>query len=522
MQISMRQIRQYDVLSPEYLAALRNKGIKPTQRDELIAEVLAFDEMQKEIIRRAVIEESRLDVLMKILGYRVAPHHMAFIKFMLGCRARGIKRGMLLGPRGCGKSTACNICDSIMLVLQDPDTNILIASRTADQAKAFLSAIKGNLVKPQFVELFGDLKGEKWDETAIDIAGREPGPKEHTFHIAGADGAVVSKHFRVIKCDDLVEEKNAKTESARSTVMKFFYKSMMPCLRPGGELWVYGTRYHPDDIYGHLKENDPNFKNAVMIFPAVFDKDTGESVDLEQKEDGAFAVPENAIVWDEEGFSSVELCARRQGMTHGDFAAQYQNEIDVLRGDYFDSDDFQYYTETPEALVRSYDLRVWMGVDLAASEKTTADEFAIVVVGVEPKSLAVYVLDFFSGRLSFIKQKEMLVEMYDRWDPVRSFVESNAYQAVMQSTTVEEFPDIRVLPLYTTQDKITRAMALSVYYERHQIYHRKGRMAKLEGQLTGFPHLKLKDLFDALYFAVWGAVRGGRRRSRRTKEPGLF
>jgi len=61
-----------------------------------------------------------------------------------------------------------------------------------------------------------------------------------------------------------------------------------------------------------------------------------------------------------------------------------------------------------------------------------------------------------------------------------------------------------------------------VYYERHKVYHRKGRSAKLEGQLTGFPHLKLKDLFDSLYIAVWGALRGSRRRSRRTKEPGLF
>jgi phage terminase large subunit-like protein len=116
----------------------------------------------------------------------------------------------------------------------------------------------------------------------------------------------------------------------------------------------------------------------------------------------------------------------------------------------------------------------------------------------------------------------MLVRMYDKYDPVRTFVEANAYQNVLQATVAEEFPDIRIHPVFTVQDKITRARALQPYYERGQIFHRKNRSAKLEGQLTGFPHVKLKDLFDAEYFAIFGAMRGGRRRAPRKEEPGLF
>jgi len=513
----------YTIITPEYAKYMHPSSVTiPGLKDKLIDAVKEADEIQTEIIRRAVMVEDRLDVLMRLLDLDVRAHHQTYIDFFDRIRKRGKKYGMLLGPRGSGKSTVCDICYVIMRVLQDRQINVLIASRTNDQAKSFLSAVKGNLEKLEKLGIFGKLVGDKWDETTASVYGREPVQKEHTFHIAGADGAVVSKHFEIIICDDLIEEKNAKTETGRETVLHFFYKSLFPCLKSGGELRVLGTRYHPEDLYCHLESQDPNFKDTVFIMPGVFDKDTGEYVDLVQNDDGSFSLPENATTWDPEGFSVDELLARRQGMPHGDFEAQYQNRIEFLRGDYFTSDWFQYYDEDPAALVEELDLVVWMGVDLAVSQKRSADEFAIVVVGITRKTFEIYVLDYIAGRFSFNKQKQHLKDMFDIWDPVRTFVESNAYQAVLESTAAEEFPDVRTMPIWTTEDKITRATAFQLYYERGQVFHRKNRSAKLETQLTGFPHVNLKDLFDGLYIAVWGAMRGGRRAGRRKEEPGLF
>jgi phage terminase large subunit-like protein len=285
---------------------------------------------------------------------------------------------------------------------------------------------------------------------------------------------------------------------------------------------VLGTRYHPEDLYGYLIEQDPNFRNSFFIMPGVFGLDTGEAVDLIENDDGSFSLPENATVWDPVGFSVEEVLTRREGMTRGDFESQYQNRVEFLRGDYFTADWFRYYDDEPAALVNRLGMMVWMGVDLAASVKSSADEFAIVVVGIIPKIFEIYVLDHISGRFTFNRQKELLVEMFDTWDPVRSYVEANAYQAVLESTAAEEFPDIRTHPVWTTEDKITRAIAFQDYYEKGKVFHRKGRSDKLEGQLTGFPHVKLKDLFDALYIAVWGAMRGGRRRGKRREEPRVF
>lgn len=514
--------RPLKVMTPEYATRIRGLTAKPTTKDALISAVKEADEFQNELIRRLIIDESRIDVLMRLLDFQVRPHHQAFINFFDNLKSQGLKYGMLLGPRGSGKSTCCDTCYAILRVLQDRQINILIASRTGDQAKSFLAAIKGNLEKLEKLELFGKLVGEKWDETAASIYGREPGQKEHTFHIAGADGAVVSKHFQLIICDDLVEEKNAKTETGRETLLRFYYKSLLPCLLAGGELRVLGTRYHPEDLYGYLKIKDPNFRNSMFVMPGVFDIKTGEYVDLEEQENGSFVLPEGATTWDPVGFPVDELLKRREGMPHGDFEAQYQNRIEFLRGDYFDSDWFQYYDKSPDKLIEELGLVVWAGVDLAASQKASADEFAIVVVGIQPKTYEIYVLDIISGRFTFNRQKQLLKETFDTWDPVATFVESNAYQAVLESTASAEFPDVRTRPVWTTQDKVTRATAFAYYYEKGKVFHRKKRSAKLESQLTGFPHVKLKDLFDALYIAVWGALRGGRRQGKRKQEPGLF
>ena len=285
---------------------------------------------------------------------------------------------------------------------------------------------------------------------------------------------------------------------------------------------VLGTRYHPEDLYGYLSVKDPNFRNTIFVMPGVFDKETGDYADLIENDDGSFSLPESATTWDPIGFPIKELLKRREGMPHGDFEAQYQNRIEFLRGDYFTADWFQYYDEDPAALVERLGLVVWSGVDLAASQKKSADEFAIVTVGIVPKIFDIYVLEYIAGRFTFNKQKEILIDNFDRWDPIRTFVEANAYQQVLEATAKEEFPDTRTFPIWTTEDKITRATAFQIYYERGQVFHRKNRSAKLESQLTGFPNVKLKDLFDALYIAVWGAMRGGRRRNRRTEEPGLF
>ena len=265
------------------------------------------------------------------------------------------------------------------------------------------------------------------------------------------------------------------------------------------------------------------FNKSYFILPAVFDRETGKGVDLDENEDGSFSVPVGATTWDdvEDGYPAEIVCHRRASMSQGDFDAQFQNKVEILRGDYFTSEWFQHYTDEPTALVDSKGLLVWCGVDLAVSLQQKADEFAIASVGIQPKNFEIYILDYLSGRFTIQKQIDIIVDFFDIWDPVRTFIESNAYQAALQTLVQKDFPDVRAFPHYTTKDKITRALGLQVYYERKKMWHRKGRSAKLEKQLAGFPYVDHDDLFDAVDIAIMGALKGHRRR-RREKEPKLW
>lgn len=494
------------------------ENVDALRRDALIESILDLDRTQSEYIKRLIIKEGRLDVLMRLLGYRAPAHQLTINRFF-----RGRTFGLVLAPRGSGKSTSANICYSVLRALQNRDIRILIASRTTQQAQSFLFEIKANLLKPALTEIFGDLKGEKWDETQADISGRTQHTKEHTFTIAGADGAVVSKHFDIIIADDLVELRNSRTETQRAQLLRFFYTSLIPTLRPDGEMRVLGTRYHPEDLYGYLVDNDPKFKESYLVIPAVFNAKTGETMDLLQDEEGHFYAPPEATCYDPDGFPMAKIIERRSSMPLADFECQYQNRTKFMSGSFFKTQWYRHYDDDPVRMIKKYDLAVWMGVDLASSLKDENDEFAIVVIGVIPRIFEIYVLYEYAARLTFEQQKKMLVDVNDMFNPVRVFVEANAYQAVLESTVSTEWPDIPTMPIWTTKDKVTRARAMQIYYERRQVFHRKGRMSALEGQLTGFPDLKLKDRVDALYFAINGALQGGARK-RRTKNvaPKLF
>lgn len=508
------------VVSREYSQGVKkedyDRNILAVQREALIESILDLDRTKIEYIRRLVIEDRRLDILMTILGYRTPPHQMVLWKFIENRRV-----GLIMAPRGSGKSTSCNICANILDALVNPNIRILIASRAESAAVAFLSEIKGNFYKPQFLEIFGNLKGNKWDETRCDVIGRTKHTKEHTFTVAGADGAITSGHYDKILLDDIVDDKNSRTEPQRDHIRRFFNRTLLPTLEPDGKLHVLGTRYDKDDLLGQLSENSEMFKDNVFVLPAVFDENTLEPVELVQNDKGKFVAPPGAMSWDEEGFPMKELLKRRQEMTVTDWELQYENRASEAQGDYFNIEMFKYFDcDDVHEVVHRLGLVTWCGVDLASSQKDSADEFAIVTIGVVPRKFDLYVLDTFSGRFTFTQQLDALKKTFDKYNPMRMFVEANSYQAMLESTAVEIWPEIRTIPIWTTKDKVTRMRSIQIYYERGQVYHRKSRCAKLEGQLVGFPKKKLKDLCDALYFAVNGALMNAAKK-KRTVDPGL-
>lgn len=495
----------------------------------LQAELDRILDSKVELQRKLVLEERRLDVLARILDYDVLPFHMLLIRAKQ--RMRGPWRGFL-APRGFGKSTILTIVDSVAQPLWSPNIRILIGSRVKDQAKDLLSEIQGCFENERFVDLFGDLRGDKWGTGEATISTRTKKYKEPTWLAAGADGPVTSKHFDLVKADDLVDEKNSRTETERNRIHIFFYKTLVPTLimrrvdGTPGELDLIGTRYHPDDLYSRAMDQragDRKFRGNLCEIPALVDPESGA-----RDPTGVSVCPEMAPTQD--------LKSLRVSMGSAHFDSQMQQNTDRMKGDIFKDDFFRHYDDDPHDLVERLELKVWAAQDLAVAENEQNCEYADAVIGVDdrdPAATVVYLLDRFHKRIPYGQQIARVGYIFDEWDPIRLGIEANALQkhrvdAAYRDVELLEYVEAagldlkgRIVPIITLKDKVTRAWKLSARYESGRIFHRRTIHQDVEDQLASFPNGVLDDMFDAVDLAVTlGCVRRAKRR--RNRRVGVF
>jgi len=458
-----------------------------------------YKQMGREWIRREVLQHNRIDILAKIiLGYEVQPFHLKMLQFQFQHQ-----KTLQLAFRGAGKSTICTVTKCIHYLLKDPNLRIILASKTMANSKGFLKEIKAHFESNQrladnFGMYYDPARVSKWDDSEIEVVPRTRFSKEPSISCCGVDSTIVSRHVDIIISDDLVDEENTRTAHMREKARTWYYQTLDPCLEPPsaevphrGEHHHLGTRYHYDDLYGHLMSNE--LGPSTQIIPAL---------DAE----GRSPWPEK---YPPEWFKQKK---ERSGLVI--FNAQYICDTEAMRGEVYQYDDCQIVndSEIPDSL------KIYMGVDLSVGEKTRNDQFAIVVIG-EDLTGNIYVIDRYAGFLRFSQQLDKFDDMYRKHDPILAGIESNAYQKVFVQEVKEQDSEYRVLPIYTEQDKMTRAWKLSPLFENRKMFFRKG-LNDLIDQCVLFPNHPLKDLWDALDLAV--RTRRRRKRKRRGSEPGLI
>jgi len=475
------------------------KSLEVAERSELVSMYKQYKDMGNEWIRRQVIDNNRIDILATaVLGYQLQPFHMALLRFQFLH-----PDSLQLVFRGAGKTTIATITKTIHLLLKNPNLRILLASKTGPNAQAFLKEIRAHFeTNVKLAEIFGvyydPRRVNKWDSTEIEVLPRTVHTKEASVTCVGVDGTIVSKHYDVIMGDDLVDEDNSRTEYMREKAKTWYYKTLEPTLEPPdkdvphrGEYHRLGTRYHYADLYGHLIDNE--LKDHHQIIPAL---------------------KNNQSPWPEK-YPPEWFEAKRKKMGVIIFNSQYQCDTEAMKGEVFQYDDCQVVSN----LHIPSDLKIYAGVDLAISQKDTADHFAIVVIG-EDSNENIYVLDWFEGQLRFGAQTRKIIQYYNKWDPIRFGIEVNAYQEAQYQTLKDGDKDMRMTPVRTSKDKMTNAWKISPLFEDKRVYFKKtgDYQLKIE-QMVLFPNYRYKDWFDAFFIAT--KVRKMKKKRNRT-EPKLI
>jgi len=478
------------------------KNLEKAERSELTATFERCRTIKNEWIKRQVLLNNRIDILAtEVLGYQVQPFHLAMMKYQFQH-----PDSLQLAFRGAGKSTVCTITKTIHYLLKNPDLRILIVSKTSSAAEAFLKEIKAQFEDNELLsEIFGtyyDPRGvRKWSDSEIEVLPRKLKAKEASVTTTGVLSQVVGKHYDIIISDDLVDEENSRTQHQRDKIHVWYYQTLDPTLEPPdanvehrGEHHRLGTRYHYDDLYGHLIISE--LKHDHHIIPALDDK-------------GRSPWPEK---YPAEWFLKKK---KKSGIII--FNAQYQCDTKAMEGEIFQID--HCHLIEPDQIPNN--LQIYMGIDLAISEKDSSDKFAICVIGMDVHKNR-YVMDFYENHLRFSKQTEKIIEFYEKYKPIRCCIETNAYQKAQYHALKDDYDqDMRLKPVNQDKDKITRAWKLEPLFEDNKVYFKKGgNMHLMIEQLVLFPNFRYKDVFDAFDLAV-RASKLKKRRGRR-KEPGLI
>lgn len=414
----------------------------------------------------------------KILGYKDWDLIHDDIETFL---ANGKPRKLVLVPRGHLKTAIVTKAYSIQTLLKNPNARILIANQVWDKAREMLYEIKEYLTTKSILpQLFGEFQSNRWTSDDIVIRQRTQALSSASIATTGVEAETTSSHYDLIIADDLQGLQNSQTPEQRHKVIRF-YQSLTDLLEPTGKEICVGTRWHFDDLYQHIIDNETDY----------FDITVRKVI-----EDGRIIFPKKF------NLDYIDYLKRNKG---ADFYAQYMNSPIDEENQLFKRGYFWYWDRRPE------NLYIGLTVDLAISQKQEADYTAIVAAAKDANH-NIYVLDYLRGKWSPAAIVDKIFEMRSKWRPHVCGIESNGFQKTLVYSLEEEmrkrrdhFPITEIKN--TNLSKEFRIKALEPYYRNNldksaqtgHIYHAAWMKEKeLEAELTAFPKAKNDDISDAL------------------------
>jgi predicted phage terminase large subunit-like protein len=415
-----------------------------------------------------------------------APFHNDMHKII----RRKSRRKLILVPRGHLKSEVITKGWTVQQLLKNPNARILLAHEVWDKSREMLSQIKEWLTNKSYLpQIYGQFESARWNADEIVIRQRVRALSAPSVGTTGVEAEMTSTHYDIIICDDLQGLQNYQTPEQRAKV-KRFYRSLIDLLEPDGTLVVIGTRWHQDDLYAEILEKEGEYydkmirkvvEDGKIIFPKKF------ALRFDQKVKG--------WVFDENSLDFIQYLKTSKG---AEYYSQYENNPIDEENQLFKRGMFQYWNQRPLGLYIS------MPVDLAISEKQSADYTAIPVLGMD-KEFNIYVLDYIKGRWGPSEIIGNIFQMQAKWKPNAVGMETNGFQRTLKLAVEEAmrhkrqyFPidEIRNGP---TQTKEQRVKSLEPFYRQGKVYHAAWMRGKeLEDELLAFPKGKHDDLIDAM------------------------
>ena len=220
----------------------------------------------------------------KYLGAKVWDHMLNVVDMLEGREPRwidpamtyekgsgGLSRLLVNVPPNHAKTMTITINYVTYRIVKNPNISVIVISKTQEQAKKFLYAIKQRLTHPRYADLqaaFGPADGYKatadqWSANKIYLGGdiRDNDAKDPTVEAIGMGGQVYGARADLIVLDDVVTLSNANEWAKQQEWIRQEVASRLP--PGGGQLLVVGTRVSAVDLYKELR-NPQHYTDGIL------------------------------------------------------------------------------------------------------------------------------------------------------------------------------------------------------------------------------------------------------------------
>jgi phage terminase large subunit-like protein len=438
------------------------------------------------------------------------------------------RRSVVLFPAAHGKTTIISGCLPIYDLCRNPDVREALIAKNERDAQSIMRAIQAELVdNTELIRDFGPFRDmtkgstKPWSVGKIEVAHRRIRHPSPTIRVFGSGGNVLGQRADIVRCDDVVTDKNSATPELRAKVREWFNLGVetMP-EDASGTITVVGTRFHPEDLYGDLIELAERAEE-------------GEETWHVQWEDAIVDEEAHVALWPEQ-WPWERLMGQKRKMGTLDFNKRYRNiavdpsrlvfREEYIRGGYVDN------VRVPGCLDRDFKAgdidEGWLrygGFDPAIGT-TRGHSFSVhtvlMVGSCQRHERCYWIVDQERDTMTLPQQADLILDRHERYGLNATKVEINVYQQGLQQLIEERMRQRGIAlkidgHLTTAQKKIDPEIgvqAMAPYFERGLFHipwgdqYSQRRMGPLIEELVNYPNHRTTDCVMSLWIA-WLAAR---------------
>ena len=460
-------------------------------RGEELFERIINDQQIRQHVARESLEHFLPIYFPQYMEYESAPFHKEIFDVL---ENDAIKLAVICAFRGSAKSTIITTAYVLWAILGVQQKKfIVICGQTDAKARQYLMNIKDQLLNNTLLRMdlgpFEEERNSLGNATALII--KRLGVKIMITSVEQSIRGMRHNEHRpdLIIIDDIEDMNSVKTREGRDKAFNWLTGELIPAGNTRTRIITVGNLLHEDSVLKRLQRKIEN--NEMRHMRGVYREYPIIDADGNPLWPGKYPTQE-----------SIEA-EREKTMSETAWYREYLLKIISTEEQIVRPEWIAYYRYLPRENLR----QIAIGVDLAISEKSTADFTALVTGYVygSGSNLTIYIQpNPINLKMQFPTQVETIKALVAtekrNHSRVKLYIENVGYQDAMVQLLASQRYDVESVPV--TADKTTRlSLTTSLIKEQRILFPETGSQELIE-QMLGFGKEKHDDLVDAFSLMV--------------------